>query len=100
MNNYQVVITPKAYRDIDGIYAYIKNVFREPQTALRLIDEIETAVMSLETMPGRGVERKTGLYANKQYRQLFVKNYVIVYRVEEEAKRVVIVTVQYSGKNF
>lgn len=51
-------------------------------------------------MPERGAERRTGTYAYKGYRQLFVKNYTIVYRVDADAKDVMIITVKYSHQNF
>lgn len=39
-------------------------------------------------------------YSNKGYRQLFVKNFTIVYRIDEEKKQVIIVTVRYSKCQF
>jgi len=38
-----------------------------------LIDELEKAILTLDFMPYRGAERKVGAYANKGYRQVFVK---------------------------
>ena len=47
-------------------------------------------------MPYRGATRKIGRYANAGYRQLFVENYTIVYRIDEDKKLVIIVTVRYT----
>jgi hypothetical protein len=44
-------------------------------------------------------ERTVGAYANKGYRQLFIKNYTVIYRIEEVEKRVIVVTVVYSRRN-
>ena len=46
------------------------------------------------------VERRVGAYAGKGYRQLFVKNYTVVFRIDEEHKTVIIVTVRYSASQF
>ena len=54
----------------------------------------------MEEMPNRGAPRRIGNYANKGYRQLFIKNYTIVYRVDETEKQVIIVTVKYAGSDF
>jgi hypothetical protein len=54
----------------------------------------------LESFPYRGAEWKIGLYANKGYRQLFLKNFSLIYRVEEDKKYVIIVTVRYSRSYF
>ena len=50
-------------------------------------------------MPERGAARHTGIYAKTGYRQLFVKNYIIVYRVLKEKKEVHIVTIRYAPSN-
>lgn len=100
MDNYTVKLYARAYRDLDGIYAYIAENLLEPDTALNMVDELEKAIFSLEQMPERGAIRRTGAYANGDYRQLFVKNYVIIYRVLRKKKEVHIVTVRYTPSNF
>lgn len=100
MDNYVVKLYARAYRDLDGIYTYIAEDLLEPGTALNMIDELEKAIFSLEHLPERGAIRCVGAYANGNYRQLFVKNYVIVYRVLKEKKEVHIVTVRYTPSNF
>jgi len=90
----------RAYRDLDGIYDYISNTLLEPGIALNIVDEIESAILSLDTMPHRCPERKIGIYANKGYRQLFVGNYTALFRINEERKIVMVVTVRYSSSQF
>lgn len=91
---------PCALRDLDAIYVYIARSLQEPTTALDLVTLIEQEILSLETMPYRYPTRKTGAYANRGYRQLFIKNYVVVYRVNEAQKTVIIVTVRYAPSRF
>lgn len=52
--------------------------------------------MGLDEMPYRGSIRRTGAFANRGYRQIFVKNFTIVYRIDEAKKMVVIVTLRYT----
>lgn len=73
-------------RDLDGIYDYIAYRLLEPETALKLVSRIENAVLSLETMPYRCPERKRGAYANRGYRQFFVENYMVIFRIDEVKK--------------
>lgn len=100
MDKYIVKLLPKAYRDIEQIYNYISQNFEEKEVALKLVNEIEDTIFSLENFLYRGAERKIGLYANKAYRQLFLKNFSVIYRVDEDIKYVIIVTVRYSRSNF
>ena len=100
MDKYEVKILSKALRDLDSIYAYIARSLLEPDVAASLINELEDQILSLEYMPYRCPERRTGAYAGKGYRQLLVKNYTVIYRIDESAKEVLIVTVRYSRSNF
>lgn len=99
-NKYTVKLLPHAYLDLDGIYTYIAETLMEPGIALKLVESLEESIFSLESMPQRGALRKTGAYANKGYRQLFVGNFTVVYRVAEAKKRVLVVTVRYSKSQF
>ena len=65
-----------------------------------MLNALEEGILSLEQLPLRASIRKTGAYANSDYRQLFVKNYVIIYRVLKESKEVHIVTVRYAPSQF
>ena len=100
MDKYRVKIMGHALRDLDAIYAYIAKTLSEPNTALQLVDTIEQEILSLETMPYRCPKRKTGAYANKGYRQLLVKNYTVIYRINESEKMVLVVTVRFSSSEF
>lgn len=100
MGEYEVKISPRAMRDLDGIYAYIFRELKEPETAVAMIELPEISIYSLESMPQRGAERKVGAFANKGYRQLFVKNYTLVYKINEEKKIVIVHTVRYTPSHF
>lgn len=100
MDKYAVKLYARAYRDLDEIYSYIAENLSSPDTALHLVEALEEAIFSLEQLPERGAIRRIGVYAEAGYRQLFVKNYVIIYRVLKEEKEVHIVTVRYAPSNF
>lgn len=100
MDKYNVKLYARAYRDLNDIYTYIAKNLLESDIALNIIDELETAIFSLEQLPERGAIRRVGAYANGAYRQLFVKNYCIIYRVLKEKKEVHIITVRYTPSNF
>ena len=84
----------RALRDLDDIEAYIAKTLQEPETALRMVEELEAQILPLETVPYRLRGRWTGAYAGKDYRQLFVKNYAVIFRITtKKEKQVIIVTV-------
>lgn len=100
MDKYNISLTTRALRDLDDIYVHIAQTLLVPETALRLVDKIEKEILSLENMPYRFPERKTGAYANQGYRQLFIDNYTVIYRINENHKQVIIVTIRYTPSQF
>ena len=100
MDKYKVSLTNRALRNLDDIYVYIAQTLLVPETALGLVDKIEKEILSLEEMPYRFPERKTGAYANKGYRQLFVSNYTVIYRIDEKRRQVIVITIRYSPSQF
>jgi len=100
LDKYTIKLYTQAYQDLDSIYTYIAENLLEPDTALNMVDELEKAIFSLEQLPKRGAPRRVGAYTNSDYRQLFIKNYVIIYRVLKEKKEVHIVTIRYTPSSF
>lgn len=97
---YDVFLSDNALAELDEIYGYISFSLKEPNSAATLIDEIERSILSLRQMPYLFPERMIGLYAKKGYRQLLVKNYLVIYRIDESLKQVIILTVRYVKSNF
>ena len=100
LDKYSVKLLSAAYRSLDEIYTHIALELHAKELGLNVIDKLEEAIFSLEIMPQRGAKRRAGAYAKKGYRQLFVKNFTIVYRIDEAKKQVIIITVKYSKSHF
>ena len=95
---YSVKILSNALDDIDKIYCYIKTELKSSQAAVNLVDKFEKAIFSLESFPYRGAKRKVRISYNWEYRQIFVKNFTIIYRVDETNQSVIIVSVKFTPK--
>ena len=100
LDKYEVRLMNQALQDLDEIYGYIARNLQEPGVAAELLDALESEILSLEYLPYRCSERRTGSFANSGYRQLMVKNYIVVYRIDEAHKQVLIVTVRYARSSF
>ena len=100
MDKYEVRLMNQALQDLDEIYGYITGSLQEPGVAAELLDALESEILSLEYLPYRCSERWTGSFANSGYRQLMVKNYIVIYRIDEAHKQVLIVTVRYARSSF
>lgn len=100
MDKYEVMLYPKAFRDIDDIYAYIALGKLSPENAKGQTDRIWDALRTLEQIPEAHQDRLVGRYAGKGYKQLLIDNYVVVFKIDKDSKKVFVVTVQYQGRNI
>ena len=100
MDKYNVKLNPRAFRDLDDIFAYIALEKLSPENAKGQTDRIKKKLKTLETFPQAHQERMEGRYAGKNYRQLIIDNYIAIYRIDEEMKTVHVVTIQYQGRNL
>lgn len=94
MDKYHISIRPEALQRLDLIYSNVCYRSLDDSTAENLISAIEQAISSLETMPQRGAGITIGIFANKGYRKIMVKNHIIVYAVLEKQKEVVIIHIK------
>ena len=51
MEHYKILVSETYHRDLKGIIHYISHNFDAPFTASDLLDEIESTVSNLSTMP-------------------------------------------------
>ena len=100
MDKYAVKILPAVFRQIDKIYAYIAQNLYAEDAAQKLVNKLEDTIRSLKVLPERGAIRKIGKYADKGYRQLFVDNFIVVYRIQKSKRQVIVVAVHYSRQYF
>ncbi len=100
LDKYKVKINPKAIRELDSIYQYIANEKLAPENAKGQVDRIKKAILNLDSFPESHQERNEGRYAEKDYRQLLIDNYIIIFRIDETYKIVYVVTIQYQGRNL
>ena len=81
---YEVRITGVAQEDLYSIYRYVANN-DSPGKAEHLLDNIEKAMVSLETMPGRGHHppemQRWGIL---DFREVFFKPYRIIYDIRNQ----------------
>ena len=91
---------PRAYQDIDDIYAYIALEKLAPENAQGQTNRIWEAIGTLSHFPSSHQDRLEGRYAGKGYKQLVIDNYIAIYKIDEKTKSGYVVTVQYQGRDI
>ena len=100
MDKYQIKLHARAFKDIDGIFAYIALEKKSPEYSQGQTDRIWKALKTLDTFPQSHQERNEGRYAGKGYHQLLIDNYIAIFKIDEDRKIVYVVTIQYQGRNI
>lgn len=100
MDLYEVMLYPRAFRDIDDIYAYIAIERLSPENAKAQTDRIWKALSTLEAFPESHQDRLIGRYAGKGYKQLIIDNYIAIFKIDYKNKKVYVITIQGSFQTF
>jgi addiction module RelE/StbE family toxin len=96
MKKYNVSITQNAENDLNEIIEYISQ--NNPQTALKILEKLQTKMKTLDRFPYRGGYVPELLEKNiKDYRQILETPWKIIYKVENET--VNILTIIDSRRN-
>ena len=97
---YRIELAAKAKRDMLEIHAYIADNLKEQGIADRLLDKIETEILTLKNMPLKHNIDRDGQLKHRNLRKLLVDNYLIFYTVYEKTKTVIIVRVLYAHRDW
>ena len=100
MEEYKVVVTSDADRDMDEIFAYVSEKLRAPGTAMNLIERMYTALNLLSEMPECHPLSRDTFLAKQGFRLLRLDNYLAFYVVDKDAMQVVIHRVIYGKRNY
>ena len=92
---YSVILSPKAVRDLEAIVRYVSltNLSAGRRVGESLIEKIK----EISQLPSKG--QKVPEFDLPNIRQLILKPYPIVYRVEEDKKRISIARFWHSSQN-
>lgn len=97
---YELILTDRAKHDLEDIYEYIAKSLMAEKAAEKLINKFEKNILRLENMPESCSIIEKFEERKKQYRKLIINNYVAIYRIDEENKKVYIIRIVYGGRNY
>lgn len=98
VKKYKVLVSQKAHSDIQDTFEYIVNSLENHQSALKLLKQVEKAILSLEYFPNRGSRKRVSKNVGN-YRYIMIDRYILVYEVKEIELQVIIHTFFYSPRN-
>jgi toxin ParE1/3/4 len=92
--DYTVVLSPKAVGDLESIIRYI--ALNNPEAAWKVGQNLLNKTKELSQFPSKG--QKVLEFNSPDIRQVILKPYRIVYRIEEDKKRISIARFWHSSQ--
>ena len=99
-NKYKIVFTNDSIEEMDSIYNYISKKLYAPNSARRLMAQVEEEIQSLEYMPQKYAVIKRFPEIDMEYRRIVIKNFVVIYTISEKEKIIYIVHMYYGRSNY
>lgn len=95
---YRVSIAAEAMREYEQTVAYLSNTLKSPKAAQGFTDEFMRQVDSMRGNPKLHALPRMPELAAKDYRPLFVNNYVALYKIDGDA--VIIAHIFHQSQDY
>ncbi len=97
---YKIKFSKQAERDLDELFEYIHKTLVAPKASLDMIADIEKKVCLLAKKPLMCPKCQSNPLCELGYRKLVIKNYVVIYSVNEKEKFLYIVRIFYGRRDY
>ena len=97
---YRLLLSELAHRDLDNIVSYIAVQLANSIAATNFLDEVRKCYGYLKSNPLMYERCHDACLEKEGYRKATIKNYVLVYKVDEAAKTVIIHRFFYGAKDY
>ena len=98
-DKYTLRLVSTAEGDLREIHNYISQILQEPQIANRLIKKIKREMNILKRSPYACIEVHTKRQ-KESYRRLVIGNYIVLYKIREIKKEVLIFHIFYGKRDY
>jgi len=97
---YKVAVSDSAEQDLSQIIAYIAETLAAPRAASDFADAVFDCYERLERNPYMYEQCRDPRLQKENYRRAVIKNYILIYKVSEEMKIVVIHRFFYGRQDY
>ncbi len=97
---YKLIVSELAHQDLDNIISYIAIQLANPTAASDFLDEVDKCYGYLKGNPMMYAKCQDKRLEKEGYRKALIKNYVLVYKINETSKTVSILRFFYSAQDY
>ena len=98
--SYKVLRTDKADEQLHDIIFFIAEDSGSVDIALNYLEKIENSINNLENFPYMGAKPRYATLRRQGYRVLVVERHLAFYKIDEEAKTVIIYAVMDGRREY
>jgi toxin ParE1/3/4 len=97
---YKLVVSELTHKDLDDIIEYIAIELANPIAATNFLNEVEKRYGYLKNNPFMYGRCYDAHLEKESYRKATINNYVLVYKVDEPNRRVIIYRFFYGAQDY
>lgn len=97
---YRLIVSELAHQDLDSIISYIAIQLANPAAVTNFLDEIVKCYSYLKSNPMMYSKCNDSRLAKEGYRKAVIKNYILVYKVDEIAKTISVLRFFYGARDY
>jgi plasmid stabilization system protein ParE len=97
---YDLMKTDPFQQDLDAVIGYIALILKNKPAAASLLDLIQKCYDEIERMPLMYEACRDPHLKSMGYRKAIIHNYVLVYKVDEERKKVYIMRFFHGSQDY
>ena len=97
---YEIEFTEDCRDEINEIYEYISEKLVAENSAKKLMRKMREAVMDLSETPNLYMKIEKKDRNKREFRRMVIDNFVVLYTVDENSKKVYIAHMHYGRRNY
>lgn len=97
---YQIFITARAEEDLGEIFEYLSYKLLAGENAVKQMERIEKAIMSLDEFPERNHVYEKEPWKSRNLRVMPIDNYMVFYIPDNTKFRVTILRIMYGKRDL
>lgn len=97
---YKLIISKDVHFDIDCVIRYMVDKLKNQTAAIGFLDDIEKSYQNIVENPLMYGFCNDDKLRSQGYRKIPIKNYIILYLVDEKVKTITVMRILYGGRNY
>lgn len=98
--SFEVEFTDECIKEMDEIYQYINDNLKAGSAAKKLMSEVANRILNLSELPELYMKIGKTDKLKRDYHRIVVKNYIILYSIDFQERKVFISHMIYGRKNY